>query len=197
MNISVPTYAYTFFLWHQLTQNCLAARDSLRTVASLQDKVARLQKDILSHQTKLEKEKQAMVDTDNKLAAELKLIEKERLEKDEKIAAAEKEIDRLTAVVKDAEKRVLDIQAEAKIIETVKLAYLIRFKNLDDKGINYYIDRFLKLDSMVALEALAIGGKPNDSELSTAESPNTVGQLEDVAPGDKDKFTSDDASVVS
>ncbi|XP_010692503.1 uncharacterized protein LOC104905614 isoform X2 [Beta vulgaris subsp. vulgaris] len=160
-------------------------------MASLQDKVARLQKDNLSHQTKLEKEKQARLDAENKLAAELKLIEKERLEKDEKLATAEKEIERLTTAAKDAEERALDIQAEAKIIETAKLAYLIRFKNLDDKGINYYIDRYLKLDSM------ATGGKANDFEQSTAESPTKIGQQEDVAPGDKDKVTGDDASVVS
>ncbi|XP_048502471.2 uncharacterized protein LOC125498357 [Beta vulgaris subsp. vulgaris] len=43
----------------QLSQSCIAARDSLRTVATLQDKVARLQKDNLSHQAKLEREKQS------------------------------------------------------------------------------------------------------------------------------------------
>ncbi|XP_057246969.1 uncharacterized protein LOC130589616 [Beta vulgaris subsp. vulgaris] len=86
-------------------------------------------------------------------------MEKERQEKDEKIAEAEKENAGLNTVVRDAEERVLDVQAEAKIIETAKLAYLIKFKKLDDKGINFYIDRFLKLDSMAALEALATGGR--------------------------------------
>ena len=145
----------------------------------------------------LEREKQTRLDADNKLASEKQLIEKERLEKDGKIAEAEKEIARLNAAVKDAEERALDIQDEAKIIETAKLAYLIRFKGLDDKGVNCYIDWFLKLDCIATLEALATGSKPNDSELSTAESPNTVGQLEDAAPGEKDKVAGDDASVVS
>ncbi|XP_057248874.1 uncharacterized protein LOC104906189 [Beta vulgaris subsp. vulgaris] len=114
----------------QLSQSCIAARDSLRTVATLQDKVARLQKDNLSHQAKLEREKQSRLDAESKLAAEQKLMEKERLEKDEKIAEAERENARLAAAVREAEERALDIQAEAKIIETAKLAFLIKFKKL-------------------------------------------------------------------
>ncbi|XP_057247504.1 uncharacterized protein LOC130589892 [Beta vulgaris subsp. vulgaris] len=181
----------------QLSQSCIAARDSLRTVATLQDKVARLQKDNLSHQAKLEREKQSRLDAESKLAAEQKLMEKERLEKDEKIAEAEKENARLAAAVREAEERALDIQAEAKIIETAKLAFLIKFKKLDDKGVNFYIDRFLKLDSMTALEALATGGKTNDSEKSTAESPPSLNQPEGAVLGDKDKVAGDDASVIS
>lgn len=184
-------------LLHQLSQTCIAARDSLRTVATLQDKVARLQKDNLSHQAKLEREKQSRLDAESKLAAEQKLMEKERLEKDEKIAEAERENARLAAAVREAEERALDIQAEAKIIETAKLAFLIKFKKLDDKGVNFYIDRFLKLDSMTALEALATGGKTNDSEKSTAESPPSLNHPEGAVLGDKDKVAGDDASVIS
>ena len=53
-------------------------------MASLNAKVARLQKDNLSFQTNLEKEKKAKLDAESKLAAKVNLIEKERLEKDEK-----------------------------------------------------------------------------------------------------------------
>ncbi|XP_057247523.1 uncharacterized protein LOC130589909 [Beta vulgaris subsp. vulgaris] len=143
----------------QLSQSCIAARDSLRTVATLQDKVARLQKDNLSHQAKLEREKQSRLDAESKLAAEQKLMEKERQEKDEKIAEAEKENAPLNTVVRDAEERVLDVQL-----------------------------RFLKLDSMAALEALATGGKADDSEQSTAGSPPLLNQPEGAAPASKTKL---------
>ncbi|XP_057252402.1 uncharacterized protein LOC125492308 [Beta vulgaris subsp. vulgaris] len=151
----------------------------------------------MSHQAKLEREKRSRLDAESKLAAEQKLMEKERQEKDEKRAEAEKENARLNTVVRDAEERVLDVQAEAKIIETAKLAYLIKFKKLDDKGINFYIDRFLKLDSMAALEALATGGKADDSEQSTAGSPLLLNQPEGAAPASKDEIVGDDASVAS
>lgn len=108
---------------YQAAQNCLAARDSLGSVASLFAKVTRLQQKNLSLQVDLETEKKAKLDAEDKLSAEVHLIEKERLDKDQKVATAEKEvkaakeeIERLKEeqaaaqnTIKDANERVMDV----------------------------------------------------------------------------------------